>query len=345
MRSLFSLSHKLEPQDHIFILMYHGFTDQKKHEGIENYHGKHLFIDKFKEQMHYLKKNFNVISLEDVVQFYEKRTPIPAHSVVITIDDGYQSNYSLAYPILKEFRLPATIFVTTDFIDHKDSLWLDRIEYAINRTSQEQLNITMDGKQEQFSLENLKAKIAADQSIKIILKRVSKEKRDLTVNILEKELGQKLLLSDSMPKIYAPLSWSQITQMQESGLISVGDHTCSHTILTSCTSEEICEKLEVSKKRIEEKCQRPCHLFAYPNGNLGDFNDHTKAKIQQAGFSCALTTIPQHNDERSDIFALNRLNVHNSGDLNSFLRLFSSFWRRLSKIKNASVSDRTTTFY
>ena len=114
--------------------MYHGFTDKRVYEGIENSQGMHLNIEKFKLQIEYLKKYYNVISLYRLIEHYADGAKLPPNPIVITIDDGYRSNYTLAYPILKQFNVPAAIFIPTDFIDKKEMLWHDRVKYAINKT-------------------------------------------------------------------------------------------------------------------------------------------------------------------------------------------------------------------
>jgi len=78
---------------------------------------------KFREQMQYLKDNhYNVIPMDAMHDFLENRKPLPAKSVIITIDDGYRSTYDIAYPILKSFNFPATLFLYTDFTGARDAV-------------------------------------------------------------------------------------------------------------------------------------------------------------------------------------------------------------------------------
>ncbi len=67
--------------------------------------------------MRYLKENnFKVISLRELWEMLENSKPFLPKSVVLTFDDGYEDNYLNAFPILKKFNFPATIFVPTSFI-------------------------------------------------------------------------------------------------------------------------------------------------------------------------------------------------------------------------------------
>lgn len=67
---------------------------------------------RFREQMEALfEAGYNPVSFDDLIAFVENRTPLPDHPIVITFDDGYMSNYEIAYPILKEYRFKAAIFI------------------------------------------------------------------------------------------------------------------------------------------------------------------------------------------------------------------------------------------
>jgi peptidoglycan/xylan/chitin deacetylase (PgdA/CDA1 family) len=71
----------------------------------------------FEEQMRFLKENgYHVLTMDDFFDFLDFKNQIPKKSVVITIDDGWRSAYEIAFPILKRYGYPATMFVYTDFI-------------------------------------------------------------------------------------------------------------------------------------------------------------------------------------------------------------------------------------
>lgn len=77
----------------------------------------------FEQQMAYLKDHgYRVIPLRHFVEFINGERAIPKRSVVITVDDGYRSTYTTAFPILKRFGYPATVFIYSDFIGAGDAL-------------------------------------------------------------------------------------------------------------------------------------------------------------------------------------------------------------------------------
>lgn len=80
--------------------------------------------EQFRLQLEYLKTNgFTVIPLSLVYDFLQGNQALPKRSVVITIDDGYRSTYEIAFPILKEYGFPATVFVYTDWIGKGGLTW------------------------------------------------------------------------------------------------------------------------------------------------------------------------------------------------------------------------------
>ncbi len=77
----------------------------------------------FEAQMDYLARNgYHVLPLSRVMSFLERGEPIPRKSVVVTIDDGYRSTYDVAFPILRKYSFPATIFLYSDFVGAPDAL-------------------------------------------------------------------------------------------------------------------------------------------------------------------------------------------------------------------------------
>ena len=86
----------------------------------------------FEAQLEWLARNhYKVLRLRDLNGFLAGKEPLPQRSVVITIDDGYESVYRHAYPALKKFGFTATLFVYTDFVGTRDGLsWAQLQEMA-----------------------------------------------------------------------------------------------------------------------------------------------------------------------------------------------------------------------
>ncbi len=88
--------------------------------------------DAFEAQLAYLKdRGYRVLTFAELAAFIDGRAPVPRKSVILTIDDGYRSAYEIAYPLLRKYGFPATIFVYSDFIGAPAALsWAQMKEMA-----------------------------------------------------------------------------------------------------------------------------------------------------------------------------------------------------------------------
>ncbi|MEN6433546.1 MAG: polysaccharide deacetylase family protein [Smithella sp.] len=98
------------------ILMYHSVSDEK--EKLHPYYHVNTSPAVFYAHMLYLhENNYSVINLQDLEKSFDTRDS--SKYVVITFDDGFRDFYTNAFPILREYRFPATVFLPTDFIGNK----------------------------------------------------------------------------------------------------------------------------------------------------------------------------------------------------------------------------------
>ena len=316
----------------LIILMYHGFTDKIYQNGIENYQGKHINIELFRSQISYLKKYYNILSLEECVRYFIEKENFPDKSAVITIDDGYKSNYTLAFPIFKEFDIPATIFLTTDFVDNQKFLWVDRLECALNYTKAKHLEIKVGEEKLYFPLICRKDKMSCDKSLRVKLKSMDYAYIEKIISEIENKLHVKVSELTNVPEIYQPLQWDEILKMTNTTRVSIGNHTQKHLILTRYANKIIKNELMLSKEIIQKKTGINTRLFSYPNGAHGDFNANTKLILKELGYSCALTTVSGMNNKFSDIYELKRFGIGNT-DLKTFILTTSGVKNFVSEIK------------
>ena len=97
----------------VTVLIYHRF-------GEDRYPTTNVSVDRFREQMAYLKdNNYQVVPLSSLVNALKENKKIPNRAVVITIDDGYRSVYDHAWPILQEFGYPFTVFIYVKATENK----------------------------------------------------------------------------------------------------------------------------------------------------------------------------------------------------------------------------------
>lgn len=114
------------------------------------------------------------------------------------------------------------------------------------------------------------------------------------------------------------LSWEQVQEMSQEGMISFGSHTLRHFSLAKIPSEEVLYELESSKAAIEEKINRPVQGIAYPYGTVRDFNPQVKQLTAAAGYHWAVTGLSGLNTYHADFFALRRTKIERSDSMYIF---------------------------
>lgn len=106
------------------ILMYHSVNDTIAY-GITLPNANTVTVENFEKQMMYLKNHgYKVITLDELAEGIKRHKAFDHKSVVVTFDDGYEDNYTHAFPILKKYNIPATIFMISDSIDRPGYLTL-----------------------------------------------------------------------------------------------------------------------------------------------------------------------------------------------------------------------------
>jgi peptidoglycan/xylan/chitin deacetylase (PgdA/CDA1 family) len=256
------------------IVLYHG-VDEARALGSYNYRGKFVTPGAFERQLAYYKKHYTVLPLDDAVAHLETNT-LPHNTLAITFDDGYRNNYTHAYPLLKKYGLPATIFLTTDFVDKRRPLWVDRVEYAINRGT---------------CAQTTSEKITLDSNERARMKNLPEDERNRAIHDLEKRCGGRLFDFEDDRAVYAPLSWNEVREMAAHGIMA-GAHSKSHPILTSVSAQRAREEIEGSLALIRERVTNVSRVFAYPNGQPGDLSPDIMYDVRAVGFVAALTTSP-----------------------------------------------------
>lgn len=261
----------------LYILSYHRFSPFK--EIIPSIPSS-VAQASFGEQIAYLCRNFQPVPLSFIAHCIHQKKPFPKNAITITIDDGYKDNYFYAYPILKKYGVPATIFLATSYIGGLQTPWEAKISFAISHTSLKEIFIEGIGK---FALENEKKKYIATKLIIKRLKKFSHRRKNLLIEELLRICGAEVL-PDLGEKLM--LSWEEIKEMSENG-IEFGAHTLTHPELTRMPLWEAKEEIERSKREIEEKLGKPVISFAYPSGL---YNEEVVELVRRAGFLCAVTT-------------------------------------------------------
>jgi len=304
------------------ILMYHRFGEQTGS----------LWPDRavFERQIRYLRSKFQVISLTELAESLAGGRP-RHNAVVLTIDDGYEDFYRVAYPILRKYEIPATLYVTTDFIDGRTWLWPDIVAFILQHTSRRDWTSNGRVRQQTYDLTVAAQRKAAWSSIGTGCVEMDVASRTSLLRDLASELGV-----DVPPRPtpeFKPLNWTQVREMAAHG-IEIGSHSCSHARLTLCTPQELEHEVHESKRRIEEKLDRRVRSFCYPFGKAADVNAVVRQAVIDAGYRNAVLAYADTN-LTDDVFGLRRFGA--GADLEHFRRIASGASVVSAKLRRLSL--------
>lgn len=298
------------------ILMLHGFASGEQ-ERFENLEHKHLDISKWRAFARWLSKSYRVLPLSEAVACLEQGKSLPDYAMCLTMDDGFRSTYDLAFPIMRELQMPASIYLATAFVDEKRPIWVDRVSYSLASAGGDHAKL---------------------RSTKNELKNRPQDDIESAVAEIEQQTGFALparVDDPSLPATQRSLDWDQIIEMSQSGLMEFGNHTHTHRIVGRCSRAVAEKELRTAKSIIEERLGRKCDLFCYPNGTPGDFTAESEALVRETGHRTSLTTVAGWNAAKALPFALRRLGVDNSLDLPRFQLMVSGVMAAVEKVRRA----------
>lgn len=261
----------------------------------------------FDRQVAFLAENFDVISLADLEQALCQPH---GQFMMLTFDDGYRDNFSVAFPILKSHGISATFFITTGFIDRPRIPAWDEIAWMLRTTS----------------LKTLTANEWLPTSVNLAtegFRRLLAVYKSLGTELTEVYLG---FLADALSTGRCPTSlasdqwmtWDMLREMRAGGM-TFGGHTVTHPILANATADQQDWEIGECRQRLITEVGQSIDAFSYPNGKQGDFNEFTRAALRHHGYRWAFNFSGGYcHAGQTDHFALPRTAVETDMDLAMF---------------------------
>jgi peptidoglycan/xylan/chitin deacetylase (PgdA/CDA1 family) len=213
--------------------------------------------------------------------------------VAFTLDDGYAEQVRVAGPIFADFDCPATVFVTTGFLDQKLWFWWDRIEYVFDHARKGEAAATIGGEAVAYRWDPVEGPGRACHDFTARCKRVPDHEKHAAIEHLAEQAG--VALPAQAPPRYAPMTWSELRTWEQRG-ITFGPHTVTHPILAQVSGAQSRDELAGSWQRLSAEARRPAPIFCYPNGQVGDFGSREIATLSELGLSGAVVGSPGYAD-------------------------------------------------
>ncbi|MEA2031891.1 MAG: polysaccharide deacetylase family protein [candidate division Zixibacteria bacterium] len=274
----------------------------------------------FKKQMAFIAQNYNPVSLSDISIALKEDQPLPDRAIAVTFDDGWIDNYTNAFPILKRYDIPATIFLPTKLIISnqlpifiqvslllvEDDIWPDKAIAAFKKVV---LENNLDRNNPNLEEHKLDATASDAYSFMVTLMNLNISQIEMVADEIKKTGG---IDNDEWNRQRWFMNWDEIREMTQHQ-IDFGSHGQSHDLMINISLEQVKQELVESKKTIEFELSKPATLFSYPNG---DYNAKIKELVQKTGYDCAVTvTGCDVNKFLPDRYALRRINISEGATL------------------------------
>ncbi len=285
------------------VLAYHGVHDGSLADDHTLFNTKHVSFREFQRQLRWLKRHYHVVSLAEVesaLRTGETRRRLAA----ITIDDGYENNFTVAWPILKELGLPATVFVTVNVIENQQPYDHDRVELALRCTDRSAVELTSNGETRAFELNSSSTRSNAVYAIKAWLSKLPGDRAvALRDQLMARCWDDNFLRQHRVA--YQPMSWQQVRQLADEGM-EIASHTLSHPHLARIGDGDVLRELRDSRRILEGRIARPVTRISYPHGS---FDQRTERIAAEIGYTSAFTSRPWFSGTSPSLYAIPRVSV------------------------------------
>ena len=248
------------------------------------------------EQFRTLAGAFNVLPLHEAASLLQQGR-LPPGAACITFDDGYRDNHDLALPLLREFKLPATVFVATGYLNG-GRMFNDSVVETVRRLGTGEIDLGRVGLGRRL-VSDVASRRALITDLTKAVKYLDPDERDEFCESLcaraDTHLPTNLMMDDA-----------QVKAMSDAG-VDIGGHTVNHPILARIEADVAEQEIVTNRDEITALTGRPPLCFAYPNGKPNiDYSSSHARMVHKAGFLAAVTTAVGVASDDADPFQLPR---------------------------------------
>jgi len=253
------------------ILVYHGICLQ------DHLRFNTLFVKlkTFEAHLRLYKKYFNLVSIDD---FYQQRFSDKQFNICLSFDDGFANNYKYVLPLLEQYQVPATFFVTGIREAGYDILWNDLLGIA-QKYGPEKFTFMADrfvkGKDGRYRSSSTGKKIADT------LRQTGFEDKSKMIRLLN---SWKYTVQEDY---WLQMTIEEIRSLSQSKWATIGSHSYFHNDLAKINSTALREDLGGSRSFLENVTGKEIKALAFP---YGSYSTHVVDEAKRAGYSQLLAT-------------------------------------------------------
>lgn len=247
------------------------------------------------------QKRLDFISINDIHARMSNKQRNDKPFGIITFDDGYEDNFTYAYPILKKLNIPFVIYVSAGLVNGHTPIW--NYPLIIERIIKKNSELNIEGKRYYGWTQELKNHTF--HQLKGLLFSLPYEHLQEEF----KRIFSKYLTKDVFPQ--NTMSWEQIEELSKDSLCTIGSHTMSHCRLTIADKVSLQYELGESKAILEQHTGKPVEHLSYPYGWKYDVSAEAMSYAKKTGYKTGLRSFggPVRKQD-SDLFNLKRIQVN-----------------------------------
>lgn len=290
--------------DHITVFLFHGVIEENRSR-VRNYTGKHLTRAEFEAFLQTcLDAGGMPVSLDDLIAHVHDGAALPERAFAVTFDDGFRNNLTVAAPILRRLGIPATVYITSDFVDSNRMSWIDRIEYAVDAKSDVALSLPWG--------ERAASDTAGKRALLDDIRKHVKSDPDMDADGLASDIQRQLGLPETWSSddpLDRKLNWDEVRELSAVPGVTIGGHTHTHRILSYLSDAEIREEVRLSLSMLRDRAGIETVHYSYPEGQEEHYDDRVIRILKEHGIRCCPSAIDGTNSGTPDLFHLRRIMV------------------------------------
>jgi peptidoglycan/xylan/chitin deacetylase (PgdA/CDA1 family) len=280
------------------LFLFHSVKKEIRYEGLPFGPKNEISAERFEKIIQLIAKKHTPISMEDLLGGIKSKS-LPKNPVIITFDDGFKDNLTTALPILEKYGTPATVYITTGFVERD----IRPFEYdlACLVAQVEKLSFTRYNQRQTIVADTKENKRDCYEYLRKYLKYLEPKKRNKLLSELE---IHKIEHISNPNEMY--LNWEEARGLSSSRLISIGSHSHSHSVLTRLSAKEVLYDVKKSKELLKRNLNMQ-HIdhFSYP---YGEYCQNISCIIQSMGFHSSVATKDTHFDiDKDSIYEIPRI--------------------------------------
>lgn len=281
---------------------------------------------RFSQQMRFVRDHLRPMSL---VELHERLDAgdVPPGATAVTFDDGYADNLLHALPVLERFEVPATVFVTSGFIERRREFWWDELDRILFQPGvwPGELELTIGG--EAFSWRGDGGLSAGQRDAarewrnwdshdptarhglyRSLWKRLhpqQPEEQERVLALLRSWAG----MGEEGRESHRTMTREELKRLASSPLVEIGGHTVRHVRLSAMSEETQRQELEGSRQTLEAWLGKPVTSFAYPYGAKDDYTLETAGIAREVGYQRAVSNFSGIVEGETDRYQMPRMIV------------------------------------